>query len=109
MVSKALSFTNTKQTSKNVVEVTFKHKEIINLVENETIFQNKLTVHTFNKYFCNIVKKIIYSKTPVLKFNFQIYMLKASIKKYENHPSIICIKDSNNPKLSFNLFHLNKP
>ena len=64
MVSKALSFTNTKQTSKNVVEVTFKHKEIINLVENETIFQNKLTVHTFNKYFCNIVKKIIYSKDP---------------------------------------------
>ena len=42
--------------SKNVVEATFKHKEIINLVQNETFFQNdKLIANTFNKYFCNIV------------------------------------------------------
>ena len=35
------------------------HKEIINLVENETDFQNgKLTADTFNTYLCHIVKRI---------------------------------------------------
>ena len=74
------------------------------MLENETIVQNdKLIVDTFNKYFCNIVKKnLSIPKTPVLKINFQIYVLKASIEKYKDHPSIICFEDSNNPKLSFN-------
>ena len=37
---------------------------------------------------------------------------KASIEKYKDHPSIICIKDkisSNNPKFSFDLFRLKRP
>ena len=57
LVSTVLLFRNKKWTSKN--ETTFKHKEIINLVENETDFQNgKLTTDTFNTYFCPIVKRI---------------------------------------------------
>ena len=52
--------------SKIVAEATFKHKEIINSVENETIFQkDKLIADTFNKYFCYIVKKLICSKRPL--------------------------------------------
>ena len=71
-----LSFRNTKQTSKNVSDTTFKHKEIINLVEDETIFQNdKLIVSTFNKYFCNILKKLSIPKDPVLKIKLQIHVL----------------------------------
>ena len=41
----------------------FRHKEISNLVENETITQNnKLIADTFNKYFCNVVKHLSLSK-----------------------------------------------
>ena len=51
--------------SKNITETTFKHKKIINLVENEMNFQNdKLIADTFNKYFCIIVKKTICSIRP---------------------------------------------
>ena len=58
------SFRNTKQTRENVAETAF--KEIVNLVKNETIFQNnKLIANIFNKYFCNIVKKTICSKRPL--------------------------------------------
>ena len=44
--------------------------------------------------------------------NLRADRVKASVKKYKDHPSIICIKDkisSNYPKLNFNLFHLNRP
>ena len=58
-----LSFRNTTQTSKNVPDTNFQHKEIINLEENETDFQkDKFIVDTFNKYFCNIVKKLYIPK-----------------------------------------------
>ena len=39
--------------------------------------------------------------------NLRADMVKVSIEKYKDHPSIICIKDkisSNNPKFSFILF-----
>ena len=77
-----LFFRNTKQTTKNVAEATFKHKEIINLVENETIFQNdSLIADTFNKYFFNIVKKIIYSKDLCSEDQFSNLRAKSSHRK----------------------------
>ena len=43
----------------------FRHKEISNLVENETITQNnKLIDDTFKKYFCNIAKHLSLLKDP---------------------------------------------
>ena len=80
-----LSFRNTKQTSKNVAERTFKPKEIINLVENKTIFQNdKLVVDTFNKYFCIFFKKLSIPKDLCFEdqtSNLRADSVKASIKK----------------------------
>ena len=87
---------------------------VINLLENETIFQNdKLIVDTFNKDFCNIVKKLSIPKDPCFEdqtSNIFTDRVKASIKKYKDHPSIICIKDKissiNNSKFSFNFVSL---
>ena len=76
------------------------------MVENETIRQNdKLIAHTFNKYFYNIVKNITIPKDPCFedqKSNLCADSVKASIEKYQDYPSKICIKDKissmNNPK-----------
>ena len=102
-----LSFRNTKRTGKNVADTTFKHKEIINFVENEAILQNdKLIVHTFNYYFCNIVKHLSVPKDPCFEDQTSNFRVKTSIEKCKDHPNIIFSKDKissiNNPKLSFN-------
>ena len=106
-----LSFRNTKQTSKNVAEITFKHKEIINLIEYETIFQNnKLTANTFNKYFRNIIEKLSVPKDPCSDeqfLNFHADRVNAYIEKYKDHPSIICIQVIIQ-NLALTLFHLNR-
>ena len=85
------------------------HKEISNLIENDTIFQNnKLFADTFNKYFCDIVEDISFPKDPCLEdqtSNLCADRVKASIKIYKDHPSIIFIENKissmNNPKFSF--------
>ena len=67
------SFRNTKQTSKNVANTTFQHKEIINLEENETDFQkDKFIVDII---FVILLKNYLFQKTLVLKIKLQIYVL----------------------------------
>ena len=64
-------------------------------MENQTVLQNnKLAADTFNEYFCYIVKNLYIPKRPCFEdqtSNLCGDRLKASIEKYKDHPSIICI------------------
>ena len=109
MFLKCFFFRNTKQTSKNVAETTFNHKEIINLAGNEKFFQKaKLIAILSTSTSVTLLKKLYIPKDPCSEdqfSNLRADRVIAFIGKYNDHPSIICIKDkisSNNPKFSFN-------
>ena len=65
--------------------------------ENETITDKKTITHSFNTHYVNIVKKAS-GKAPEIEGNpnnktLNMSTVKSIIKKYENHSSIISIKN----------------
>ena len=65
--------------------------------ENETITDKKTITHSFNTHYVNIVKKAS-GKAPEIEGNpnnktLDMFTVKSIIKKYENHSSIISIKN----------------
>lgn len=80
---------NFSQTVKFFFSTKLKHKEIVNLVENETILQNdKSVAGTFYNYFRNIFKNLSFPIGPCFEeqtSNLCLDKIKTCVEKCERY------------------------